>query len=510
MKLFIKFSMACIAFFASMFNPIYGQLNLMHDSTFTIVPEGVVYADAELCYINKRNYVSASRMSNANSTIYKYGKHEHYTRDGENGDWELYNTSYYNYNDSGYLIKDWDVGMGFFTHDNNYTLYFYDEENRVIRMEHYFDNDNNGLRLSGYHEIEYLNDFPDIESSRIYYTEEVDSWDQNTNDWKYVWKIYSGEKRDYTLSKKVSNHYEKKVDYAYNIETGQWDVSGYKYDYEVNVKGLITETLVYKATNETEDKWPLILHVKNLINDNGVVFRSERFNYQGSTPYIERWSNIKWDKHDGSMPISGYAVKGANRMNSARIEYLLISDPSIEYTNSRIFSSEYQNNNSFHYIVTDNTGSKLIDNSYFWDDDYSLQELWQGNDYQMQYYDFDDNNWTIYDHYVRKFFYEGDNVITQRDWHRYTYNEYYLNSNELTLSEHYEYDALTDSEPYKRSRFVYSDYKDYSASLKSVLSDDRNQLPTYYNLQGVVVSTPQAGQLLIRKIGNKVDKIIYR
>lgn len=56
MKLFIKFSMACIVFFASMFNPIYGQLNLMHDSTLTIVPEGVVNADAELCYINKSEF----------------------------------------------------------------------------------------------------------------------------------------------------------------------------------------------------------------------------------------------------------------------------------------------------------------------------------------------------------------------------------------------------------------------------------------------------------------------
>ena len=509
MKLFIKFSMVCFAIFASSFNPIYGQLNIMHDSIFTIIPEGIVNADTELYYINKRNYVSTPRMSNANSPIYKYGKHEYYTKEGENGDWKLYNTSYYNYNDLGYLIKDWNVDMGFYTPDNNYSLYFYDDKNRVIKMEHYFNDGNNGLKLSGYHEIEYLNDFPDIESSRIYYTGTAD-WDYNINDWKYVWKIYSGEKRDYTLSKKVSNRYEKKVDYTYNTETGQWDVSGYKYDYVVNVKGLIIETLVYKATNETEDKWPLILHVKNLINDNGMVFRSERFNYQGSTPYIERWSNIEWDKHDGSMPISGYAVQGANRMKNAKIEYLLISDSNIEYAPSRNFSSDYQNNNSYHYMITDNTGSKLIDNSYFRDDDYSLQELWQGDDYQMQYYDFDDHNGVIYDHYVRKYFYEGDNVITQRDWHRYTYNEYYLNSNELTLSEHYEYDALTDSEPYGRIRSVYSDYRDYSSSLKSVLSDDRNQLPTYYNLQGVIISSPQAGQLLIRKIGNKVDKIIYK
>ncbi len=200
-------------------------------------------------------------------------------------------------------------------------------------------------------------------------------------------------------------------------------VSGYKYDYVVNSKGFITETLVYKATKEEEYKWPLILHVKNLINDNGVVFRSERFNYQGPTPYIARWSNIQWDRHDGSIPISGYAVSGSNRMKSAKIEYLLVSDPSTEYIPSRTFSSEYQNNESFHYIISDNMGNKLIDNSYYREVNYSLQELWQGADYQMQYYDIDDHNWVTYDHYVQKHFYEGDNVITEKDWHRYTYNE---------------------------------------------------------------------------------------
>lgn len=508
MKLLVKLSMACIMI-ASPLNPIHGQINLMSDNNLSSVPESIVYSETELYQTNNSNFASLLRATQAKLPIYRYGKHETYNKQGENGEWELYNTSYYNYNDKGYLIKTWDVRMGFYTPDNNYSQYLYDEQNRVIKIEHFFDDGYHGLKLSAYHEIEYLHDFPEIESSVIYYTQAAE-WDYTLDDWGYVWKIYSGEKRDYTLSKKINNHYEKKVDYTYNKDTEQWDVSGYKYDYVVNRKGLITETLVYKATNETEDQWPLILHVKNLINDYGIVFRSERFNYQASTPYIERWSNIDWDKHDGSIPISGYAVQGANRMKNAKIEYFLISDPNTEYAPSRTFSSTYQNNNSFHYTLTGNTGSKLIDNSYFRGDDYSQQELWQGDDYQMQYYDFDDHNWVIYDHYVRKHFYEGDNVITQRDWHRYTYNEYYLNSNELTLSEHYEYDALTDSEPFSRSRSVYSDYNDYSASLNSVLSDNLDQLPTYYNLQGAVIRSPLPGQLLIKKIGNKIEKVIYK
>lgn len=502
----------CVIILVGFNKTSFGQPHIIFDNTSTLIPEGIATDENYIIHssANSHRTATASKytapLNGPASLTYKWGKVEYYNKDSENDLWEFNYATYRNFNDSGLLIKTWDEGQHW-TKDNNYDMYYYDDNNRTIKIEHYWDSD--GLSMQAYHTIEYLNDFPDVEALVIYYTKEVE-WDNNKNDWKYVWKIYSGEKRDYTLSKKVSNHYEKKVDYTYNTETNQWDVSGYKYDYVVNAKGLISETLVYKATNETEDKWPLILHVKNLINDNSVVFRSERLNYQGSTPYMERWSDIEWDKHDGSIPISGYAVQGANRMKKAKIEYLLITDPQIEYSPSRNFSSSYQNNNSFHYIITDNSGNTLIDNSYFQSDDYSLQELWQSDDYQMQYYDFDDHNWTIYDHYVRKHFYEDDNVITQKDWHKYTYNEYYLDSNELTLSEHYEYDALTDSEPYGRSRSVYLDYKGYSASLNSVLSDERDQYPTYYNLQGVVINSPQAGQLLIRKIGNKVDKIIYR
>lgn len=509
---YLKITIICVIILAGFNKTSFGQTNIIFENTLTTIPDGIVADENGFMQPVAISHRTASHsqysapLTGFGSLTYKWGKVEYYNKDSENDQWKFNYATYRNFNDIGLLIKTWNEGQHW-AKDNNYDVYYYDDRNRTIKIEHYWDS--NGLSIQAYHTIEYLNDFPDVEACVIYYTKEVE-WDNNKNDWKHVWKIYSGEKRDYTLSKKIANHYEKKVNYTYNTETNQWDVSGYKYDYVVNVKGLITETLVYKATNETEDKWPLILHVKNLINDNGVVFRSERFNYQVSTPYIERWSNIEWDKHDGSMPISGYAVQGANRIKNAKIDYLLINDPNIEYAPRRNFSSVYQNNNSFHYIITDNTGNKLIDNSYFWCDDYSLQELWQGDDYQMQYYDFDDHNWVIYDHNVRKHFYEGDNVITQRDWHRYTYNEYYLDSNELTLSEHYEYDALTDSEPYGRDRSVYSDYRGYSASLNSVLSDEGDLHPTYYNLQGVVIKTPQPGQLLIRKIGHKVDKIIYK
>lgn len=511
MNKFFKTAILCEIIFAGLNKPLFGQTTIIFDNTLTGIPEGIVADNRD---INRLHVVSRSpaitskdlsSLTNEASLTYKWGKVEHFNKNGENGQWEFNYATYRDYNDIGLLIKSWDEDQHL-TKDNNYDVYYYDDKNRIIKIEHFWDS--HGVSMQSYHTIEYLNDFPNIEACVMYYTKEAE-WDNNENNWKYVWKIYSGEKKDYTLSKKASNHYEKKVNYTYDTTTNQWDVSGYKYDYVVNAKGLITETLVYQATNEPEDRWPLILHVKNFINDNGVVFRSERLNYRGSTPYIEKWSNIEWGEHDGSMPVSGYAVQGANRMKNAKIEYLLVSDPQIEYSPSRNFASTYKNNYSFHYIITDNSGNKLIDNSYFQDDDYSLQEVWQGDDYQMQHYEFDDHNWVVYDHYVRKHIYEGNNVITQKDWHKYTYNEYYLDSNELTLSEHYEYDALTDSEPYSRSRSVYSDYKGYSASLNRVLSDESNQHITYYNLQGILITAPEAGQLLIRKIGNNVDKIIY-
>lgn len=507
MKQLYKRIIACVVIIGGLLNPIYGQHKIMFDSIVTTLPEDAMNVDIEPSLADKQAFSAIAKMPNGIPTVYKYGKYECYNKNGENDEWKLNYTLFYDYNDLGCLIKQYfDVD----TRDNDYTLYFYDEQNRNIKIECFFDDGYDVVKMESYYEIEYLNDFPYLESSRIHYTETAVDWNQSTGEWECGWEINSGFKRDYTISKKVDNHYEKKVDYTYNTGTKQWDVSGYKYDYVVNAKGLIAETLVYKATEESEDKWPLILHVKNLINDKGVVFRSDRFNYQGSTPYIERWSNIKWDRHDGNMPISGCAVQGANRIKTAKIEYLLVSDPNTEYIPSRDFSSEYQNNESFHYVINDNNGNKLVDNSYYKELDNSLQELWQGDVYQMQYYDFDEHNWVIYDHYVKKHFYEGDNVITERDWHRYTYQEYYLDSDELTLSELYEYDALTASEPYGRSRSVYSDYKEYSADINDIISNEGNQIPSYYNLQGLLIHSPHAGQLVIRRIGNKVDKIIFR
>lgn len=490
-------------------SPIFGQGNILFDNQDQIIPDGIIIDESHDNIINCNFSTNSVKSKDSSSVIYKYGKEEHYTKQEENDDWNLYKTTLLDYNDFGILTKTYDVDNHLYTAENNYDLYYYDEHNRPNKIEYYFDDGVNGLIVTGFRNIKYLNDFPNIDSSNIYYTREVE-YDIETNDWKYVWQIYSGTKRDYTISKKVQNHYEKKVDYTYNYTTKQWNVSGYKYDYVVNHKGLITETLVYQATNENEDKWPLVLHVKNLINDNGVVFRSDRINYRASTPYITRWSNIKWDKHDGSMPISGYPVQGDNRIKEATIEYYLVSEPYIEYAPSCTFSSEYKNNESFHYIVKYNSGEQIIDNSFYREANYSLQEIWQEDSYQMQYYEIDDHNWITYDHNVVKLLYEGDNIITQRDWHRYTNNEYYKNTNELTISEHYEYDALTDTEPFGRDRFVYSDYKIFSSGINAIEQDGSNQAPVYYNLHGILISNPESGQLLIRKIGNKTDKIIYR
>ena len=157
------------------------------------------------------------------------------------------------------------------------------------------------------------------------------------------------------------------------------------------------------------------------------------------------------------------------------------------------------------------SGKILSDNSYYRCNDYSLQEFRRLDEYMMQYYDFDDHNRVVYDHYVEKTFYEGDNVITHKDWHVYTSYEYYLDSDAIAVKEQYQYDALTDSEPYGRSRWVYSDFKEYDgAGIINIASDADSEYPRYYNLQGMLIQTPQVGQLLIRKVGNKAEKIIYR
>lgn len=510
MKLILKITTACIIIITSWCYPLKAQTRILFENPQSMLPEGIaeVTSDHSSPFLfNQMFFTNKSATS-----VYKYSKVESFRKKGTDSEWELSSTYLYDYDDSGNVIREWEKGDSEdFSDAISYSLNFYDEQNRENRSEFYFNYNDEGIKMLSYTLKEYLTDFPLVESSILSYGK-AHKWDPERNDWKYYWDLQSGIKRDYTLSRKTPNHYEKKVDYTYDPYTKKWVVSGYKYDYVVNAKGLITETLVYQATNEDENKWPLILHVKHLINDNSVVFRSDRIHYQTTTPYIERWSNIQWDKHDGNMQISGYSITGSNRIKSATIEYLLASDPSTEYMQSRTFTCDYQNDNSYHYIINDSSGNILVDNCYYKENNYSLQEVWQGYDYQMQYYDIDNNhNYATYDHYVHKKFYEGeDNVITEKDWHRYTSREYYQDTDEISVSEHYEYDALSDTEPYDRSRTVYSNFKKFNTGIDSVLDDENNQETLYYNLQGVLIQRPQAGQLVIRKQGRTTDKIIYR
>lgn len=501
-----------LCFFVILFkgNTVFCQSHIMFDNSESIILDGAIDPPLENYMRESINHAKLTKSITPNSRVYKYSKSMEYKKRGAEEEWQLNCVSFYDYDNEGNLLKKVQED-DYYNFDNNYSLYFYDELNRNVRIEHYYKDDfSDSIRMQSYQLIEYLEDFPYFESSIITYSREHHEWDYNANDWKYVWEIVYGEKRNITLSKKVENHLENNIVYRYDNMTGQWEVEGYRYDYVVNPKGLVIEEYVYRATTESEEKWPLILHIKNLINDNGVVFRSDRINYKDTIPYIERWSNIQWDRHDGSMPVSGYAVRGTNRMKSAKIEYFLVSNPNTEYIPHRTFSSEYQNNDSFHYTISDNEGNTLIDNSYLNVTNSSIQEIWEGDNYQMQYYEFDDRNNITHDHYVRKQFYEGNNVITQRDWHIYNYNEYYWDSNEITLSEHYEYDALSETEPYGRYRTIYSDFNEYSSDINCIHLDDNNQPPVYYNLQGMVVGNPQSGQLLIRKVGNKTEKIVCK
>ena len=55
-------------------------------------------------------------------------------------------------------------------------------------------------------------------------------------------------------------------------------------------------------------------------------------------------------------------------------------------------------------------------------------------------------------------------------------------------------------------------YKDYSgAGVDDVIIDNENDInavPVYYNLQGIRIANPKAGEIYIMKKGNKVTKIL--
>lgn len=49
-----------------------------------------------------------------------------------------------------------------------------------------------------------------------------------------------------------------------------------------------------------------------------------------------------------------------------------------------------------------------------------------------------------------------------------------------------------------------------SAGVEGVISDSENVAKRYFNLQGVEIANPEAGQVVIVKEGNKASKTIVR
>lgn len=393
-----RIAMAVIAMFLCASVVGFAQNSITFDKRVTEIPDGRIVEDNPVRKPDgsKKRLVSSAQLNAPGSPKYVWKKAESYYKLSENDEWTLDVTQYRELNDQGLPTKRW-YENDYSTKENNCEMYFYDEQNREIRAEYYSGGDN-GLEMTAYHTFEYLTDFPkEIGDLRYYVREKV--WDDETNDYKYEWKLKYGERNDYTISKKAPRHYEKKVNYRYDYEADKWIVSGYKFDYVINENGLPVEYLAYQATEEEEDKWPLIIHTKSQIDASGTVTQSERTFYNAETPYVELVADIQWDKHDGVIDITGLPYSGTNRMKYARISYHSVSNPDTELMPGKTFSAEYANDDSYHYVITDNQGNILEDWSYYKEKYMSLSELRIGETYEMIDIKNDDYNETFF-HYV--------------------------------------------------------------------------------------------------------------
>ena len=113
---------------------------------------------------------------------------------------------------------------------------------------------------------------------------------------------------------------------------------------------------------------------------------------------------------------------------------------------------------------------------------------------------------------------ERNSFDTAADWYKNNpflvtgaYDEIYLNVDYSSLNKNTVYlarAAYIQSGRYQSLGSLYFGFPE-GAGVNDILVDETLESPVYFSLQGLRLDAPAKGQIVIRKTGNKIEKIIF-
>ncbi len=131
MKATINLAFTILAMLIWSHSSAYGQEHIIFENNLTIIPDGIIVNADDNIGHPKRVIASLTNSPKSDAPIsltYKWSKVEYYNKASEDDEWQFNYSTNRDFNNIGLLTKSWEEGQHS-TKENNYDLYFYDEQN---------------------------------------------------------------------------------------------------------------------------------------------------------------------------------------------------------------------------------------------------------------------------------------------------------------------------------------------------------------------------------------------
>lgn len=401
-------------------------------------------------------------------TLWCWGKADISYWDGEG--WEAAESNTYIYNSQGKITEELNTGVEGYASRTTYT---YNDNGMRTRQLSQSAEDGENFENYRLQETEYDSRLVNVITSNYDYLWQDDEWMQRGNNYR---RTITRDANGNITSVVIATIYEDEFDPTEKID--------------------ITYGADGKPVTIAQQQLTLNDEGDGFVWETGVVF-----------------SDLQWIECDGQIVTADFLTSGANRMLSGKIsDEGMDADFTIEYdpnndNNHEIKVTYYDAEEdedveiTLNYVQLDDNGSFRLVSTYNF--------IYMGDPYWTEIY----IETGSYDAY-------GLVLLEQTEFSDGTYQELedsYRGDVVYDPTYGYPLEYTTRYYDYDEEDFVnelqvkFSDYVDASQSgVSNVGVDGATDAVEYYNLQGLKVSNPEAGQILIVRRGNQVTKEIIR
>lgn len=316
----------------------------------------------------------------------------------------------------------------------------------------------------------------------------------------------------YENSEKLSRSYDERItdlvvdNEQYYWQDGEWKTANcYRRNITRNADGNITLCEVAVYFNGIYDPTQR-LEIEYGADGKASKITDSELQYDGTWSVNTVISDIEWDRTDGQI-CSTELMYGANRIKKAKMtdedgEEATVTctydGDNVDCRGTQMIDGDLYNV-TMQYTVYDNGGFKLYTLLY---NDWDTEAVTETEKYdEFGLMTFRSVEWTDFSYKEYEEYMEG--LVRYSDTTGYP-EQYVLTSRDI------EEDSETYGESINQIKMVFEGNADLSGISDVTADADADAPVEYFNLQGMRLTQPAAGQPVIRRQGSRVSKIVIR